>query len=106
MFYVGHNQTVISNYFIITGEEINDPQIIANNFDDFFINLGGQQLINSDSHYKKYLNEDFCSNFKFKSVTNEQIIKSWKLYNRNAVLGYNGMFSILLKPIKCEIPLV
>ena len=55
----------INNYFIINGEEINDPQIIANNVNDFFINVGGPNLINSDSEYKKFLNEDVCSNFKF-----------------------------------------
>ena len=65
----------IINSFIINREEINDPQIIANNFNDFFINVGGHHLINADSQYKKYLNEDVCSNFKFESVTNEQIIK-------------------------------
>ena len=43
----------ISNSFIINGEEINDPQIIADNFNDFFINVGGPQLINSDSQYKR-----------------------------------------------------
>ena len=63
----------ISNSFIINGEEINDPQIIADNFNDFVINVGSPQLINSDGEYKKYLNEDVCSNFKFESVTNEQI---------------------------------
>ena len=36
MFYVGQSDS-ISNSFIINGEEINDPQIIADNFNDFFI---------------------------------------------------------------------
>ena len=44
-------------------EPQNDPQIIANNFNNFCINVG-TQLINSDSQYKKYINEDVCSNFK------------------------------------------
>ena len=34
----------ISNSFIINGEEINNPQIIADNFNDFFINVGGPQF--------------------------------------------------------------
>ena len=93
----------ISNSFIINGEEINDPQIIADNFNDLFINVGGPQLINSDSQYKKYLNGDVCSNFKFELVTNEQIIQIIEGLKSKRSSGYDGLFSILLKQIKCEI---
>ena len=87
----------ISNSFIINGEEINDPQIIADNFNDFFINVGGPQLINSDSQYKKYLNGDVCSNFKFELVTNEQIIQIIEGLKSKRSSGYDGLSSILLK---------
>ena len=37
MFYVGQNQKVLV-ILLLSTEKINDPQIIANNFNDFFIN--------------------------------------------------------------------
>ena len=81
-----------SHSFIFNGEEINGPQIITNKFNDFFINVEGHQLINSDSQYKKYLNEDVCSYFKFDSVTHEQIIKIIESLKSKRSSGYDGMF--------------
>ena len=43
---------------------------------------------------------DVCSNFKFESVTNKQIIR-FKIDKSSS--GYDGMFSILYKQSKCEI---
>ena len=46
---------------------------------------------------------DMFLNFKFESVTNEQIIKIIEGLKSKRSSGYDGMFSILLKQIKCEI---
>ena len=34
-----------SDVFIINGEEISDPKIIANHFNDFFVCIGDDELI-------------------------------------------------------------
>ena len=59
-----------------------------------FINVGGPQFLNSDSQYKKYLNEDVCSKLKFESVPNEHIIKIIEGLKSKCSSGYDGMFSI------------
>ena len=74
------NQIKFPKYFQINDMRVMDKKFIANQFNDFFFNIGSklaQTIPNVDTHktVNSYLKNKTSSAFKFKLVTEEDIFK-------------------------------
>ena len=101
------NKQDLPEQFLINGEHVSDKSIIANQFNNFFINIGSsaaEQIPNTDGlSYKKYLTHPTRHTFMF-SLTDEKtvnaIIRDMK---PKTSCGYDGLSTKLLKFIEPEI---
>ena len=83
----------------INDEVITDKQIITNNFNIFFVNIGPSlsKEIKAPSNFRDYLTKTYQSTFDFKTVHEETIIKHInKLKNKNST-GKDGIAVNYLK---------
>ena len=98
------NQTNFPKYLQINDMRVMDKKVIANQFINFFVNIGSklaQTIPNIDTHktVNSYLTNKTSSAFKFKLVTEEDIFKIIsKLDSKNST-DYDQISSDLLKRI-------
>ena len=95
-----------SDVFIINRQEITDPTIIANTFNEFFVNIGSTESSDesTQNEFKQYLNsEQAYDDFKFDPIANEQIISIISHLKTKYSYGYDNISSALLKQIIDEI---
>ena len=95
------NQTKFPKYFQINDMRVMDKNVIANQFNIFFLISVAQTIPNVDTHktVNSYLINKTSSAFKFKLVTEEDIFKTIsKLDSKNST-GYDQISSDLLKRI-------
>ena len=92
-----------SDVFIINREEISDPKIIANHFNDFFLNIGCTG--DDDEHgYKNYLiGEHLYDNFQFNLINNQHTTSIISHIKTKYSYGYDRISSALIKIIIHEI---
>ena len=93
--------------FKINDEVITDKQIIANNFNIFFVKIGPslskEIKAPSNKSFRDYLTKTYQSTFEFETVHEETIIKPInELKNKNST-GKDGISSKLLKAIKTSL---
>ena len=93
--------------FKINDEVITDKQIIANNFNNFFVNIGPslskEIKAPSNKSFRDYLTKTYQSTFEFETVHEETINKHInELKNKNST-GKDGISSKLLKAIKTSL---
>ena len=95
------NQTKFPKYFQINDMHVVDKKVIANQFNEFFVNIGSklaQTIPNVDTQktVNSYLTNKTSSAFKFKLITEEDIFKIIsKLDSKNSA-GYDQISSNLL----------
>ena len=100
--YSNSTQTKFPKYFQINDMRVVDKKVIANQFNNFFVNIGSklaQTIPNVDTQktVNSYLTNKTSSAFKFKLVTEEDIFKIIsKLDSKNST-GYDQISSNLLK---------
>ena len=98
------NQTKFPKYFQINDMRVMDKNVFANQFNNFFANIGStlaQTIPNVDTHktVNSYLINKTSSAFKFKLVPEEDIFETIsKLDSKNST-GYDQISSNLLKII-------
>ena len=97
------------DYFVVNDQPINDPMLIANKFNDFFINIGPElesKIEESSITYTHYLNEPNQNSLFVEPVTEEEINKLFKSLKDSAA-GYDSfnhtiisqIFQLILKPL-------
>ena len=64
-----------SESFIIDQQKISDPKLIANHFNNFFINIGNSDTHTDNDGFNKYLGHEQSHNFKFDTITNNETIR-------------------------------
>ena len=111
--WVAINEVICRNYrtnlpeiFKINGKSVKDNQIIADEFNAFFSNIGKKLTSeinrNTDVNYAQFLNNPCLLNLNFHAISTESILKVIdKLSSKNSQ-GHDGMSTKLLKSIKCE----
>ena len=93
----------MSDSFLITREEISDPKIIAESFNDFFINIGTTNIDNGEGGFQEYLPDQQPGNLKFHTITNNDTIRIINQLSLKHSSGHGEMSTALLKQIKSEI---
>ncbi len=79
------NYAKISQTFIETSSSniINDPHKIANNFNDYFINVGpnlaNKIRHNDNNNFKKYLKGSYPSSFFLNPITEKKLESELKI---------------------------
>lgn len=93
--------------FLVNGNYISENLEIANNFNQYFTNIGPSLANNirtsCESTFKDYLNDRHSSNFEFISVTKEQVTKVIDNLKPKTSRGKDNMSNKLLKEVKNEI---
>ena len=111
--WVAINEVICRNYrtnlpeiFKINGKSVKDNQIIADESNAFFSNIGKKLASeinrNTDVNYAQFLNNPCLLNLNFHAISTESILKVIdKLSSKNSQ-GHDGVSTKLLKSIKCE----
>ena len=92
----------ISKEFLINNSVITDPTIIANQFNNYFINIGKSlsNQIHSNKSFNSYLNTPSENIFKFTSVDENTIINIISKITNNESTGHDNISNKLLKHAK------
>ena len=89
-----------------SGTIITDPTIIANEFNDFFVNVGptlASQINNSGKNYYEYLSAP-CHNSMFvKPIVESEILKIINTFDQNKSAGHDDIGNFIIKKVANEI---
>lgn len=104
----GKNKQDLPQCFNIDGSLVSDPTLIANAFNDFFVNIGPSLAESIDTSKINYTFDAYLSNqsnslFDFSSVTNNDVLTTIESLESKSSCGYDNLSSIMLKNIKNEI---
>ena len=95
------------DYFEINGMNVSNKKIIANEFNKYFIDIGPSLAQNTHQpagrSYKDYLLNALPSNFEFKTVTVETIIKVIDSLKPKTSSSLDKISNKLLKYVKSEL---
>ena len=90
-------------HLIVDGKILKEDQDIANNFNDFFTNIGPILARDiktpANKSYKDYLKEKITSNFNFHTVSTDYVKKVLGKLKSKSSSGHDGISSLLLKEI-------
>ena len=93
--------------FIINGKSESDKQIIANEFNKYYVNVGpnlAQQIVPPpNTTFRQYLDRPPDSEFSFNLVSSRTVLKVINSLQSKKSSGYDSISSQLLKEIKNEI---
>ena len=92
-----------SKSFIIDQQKISDPKLIANHFNNFFINIGNSDTHTDNDGFNKYLGHEQSHNFKFDTITNNETIRIITNIKSKHSCGHDSISTALLKQIKTEV---
>ena len=97
------NKTFPREFNLSNGEKVSDHKIIANSFNNFFVNIGKSTCANIQSNetsFDRYLiNKPDC-NFHFKSVTTEEVLNIINSLKLKSSRGVDELSNKLIKYIK------
>ena len=92
-----------AKYFVINGEKISDPKVIANNFNSFFSNVGpslsNNIKCNTTKTVKSYLKMTITSSFSFKTVSVSDVLKVIQELKNKTSYGHDNISTKILKSI-------
>ena len=95
------------SYFIHNGKRLDNPQVIADEFNKYFTDVGLTLASKIDFPknicYEDYLQNPVQDHFKFRSVTIETVIKTIESLKPKARKGADNISNKILKYIKYEI---
>ena len=102
-----NNNSTVPEYFMINNVKYTEPSIIANKFNNFFVNIG-PSLANKIPHYQNLSFKNFLTNnietmFQFEKVTETYIEKIIDQMKPKTSQGIDNISNQLLKAIKSEI---
>jgi hypothetical protein len=95
------------NLFNINNEQVFDKRIIADKFNEFFVNIGpnlaSKISANPTKSFKNYLRNPTSLTFAFKQINENEILTIINNLSTKSSCGFDGLSTILLKFIKVEI---
>ena len=94
--------------FIIDGAEITDSKLIANQFNDFFVNIGvklatSMNVAPSEFNYEKYLKKNQQVNLNSQKISAGYVRKKIDSLKNKTSYGYDFLSNRIIKYIKNEI---
>ncbi len=94
----------ISDKFNVAEKCITDPQVIANEFNRFFVSVGSEQSRSIKQHpnrdYREYLTAKPDSVFQFTKITSGDVMSLISQSPNKTSTGHDGISSLLLKNLK------
>ena len=95
-----------STEFNSDGCVINDPTQVSNHFNDFFINIGPNQVSqipNNNIHFSTYLNKPNESSMFFSPLTEDELIKIIKSLDAKKSAGHDNIPILIIKKLANEL---
>ena len=92
----------LPDFFIENNSILNDPLSISNGFNDFFVGIGpklASEIPPSNKQFSDYLGTANDSQFKFSSVSQDNILEYCKKLKPKSSLGCDGFSNKILKQI-------
>ena len=103
----GNKSSTQSKLLNKEGHYITDPQSIANEFNDYFVNIGPKLAStissNSESSYCDYLHDPLNNNMYMKPVVSEEIKKIICKFDQNKSAGHDDIGNYIIKRVANEI---
>jgi len=101
------SDSICSKYFLVNNNHISDTEVIAREFNEYFINIGSnlaREIVPPTGKcFSNYLNSPNTEYFKFQLVNSESVGKVIDNLKNNASRGIDGLSNKLVKAIKPEI---
>ena len=85
--------------FIIDRESVSDRQVIAQKFNQYFLNIAADMTANLNSpsiDFRSYLGQPLPPNFCFNAVTEEQVFKAFETLKNQRTIDNYGLSTELL----------
>ncbi len=95
-----------TNFIDSNGCAISDPQVISEEFNNFFVNIGPKlaSTIKTDGKcYHDYLKTPSNSNMYMKPIVKEEVVKIIDSFNQNKSAGHDNIGNFIVKRIANEI---
>ena len=97
----------IPSYFVIHDHKLDDQRQIANEFNNYFVQIGSQlanKIVNQQNKsFTQYLKQSQSNIFQFQNIDQQKILKIIDGLSPKSSSGFDGISTILLKGIKNEI---
>ena len=95
----------LSQFFSIGNKLTSDPNEIANEFNEYFINIGKQILnqIVSTQSFQSYLTSPTNKRFKLMEIDDNEILRIINNLKNESSYGYDCLSNLLLKRAKKEL---
>ena len=102
------NKKKFPEFFTIGGTRISDKNVIANKFNEFFVNIGPElarnvRVDNPQKSYKHYLRSKTGLLFRFREVNTELVSKIIGELKPKTSCGFDGFSMKLIKLIELQI---
>ena len=96
----GKNKSMVSPYFLVNGELIDDEHEIAERFNNFFTSIAASNIeLDHSSSPLQYLKNRPTSSFKFHEITSNDILKITEELSGKQSSGHDNLSTALLKQI-------
>ena len=102
----GRKQNLPKQFKNYTGELITDSKVIADEFNNFFVNVGPELASKINSTGKKfydYLNDPINSCMFMKPIVETEIVKIINKFNQNKSAGHDNIENAIVKKIANEL---
>lgn len=104
----GKKKNDFPDCFNIDNSLVSDPKVIADAFNDFFVNIGprlAESTNNSDVDltFESYLKNPTTSSFDFSPINNTDILTTIESLKSKKSCGYDNFSTELLRAVKLEI---
>ena len=98
----GERKQLPSRFSLEDGSEINNPNTIANRFNEFFVNVGpnlAKKFDQNSNNFTKHLQGDYQKSMFLKSTSNKEIEEIIASMKSKSKCGIDGISSKLIKHI-------
>jgi len=102
----GKKQNLPNKFKDKNGETITDPINIANEFNNFFVNVGpdlAANIQNTGKNYHEYLKDPVVKSMFMKPIVEKEIIKIIGTFNPNKSAGHDNIDNKIIKKVANEI---
>ena len=102
----GKPKTTLNKLLNSEGSNITDPQLISDEFNNFFVNIGpklASTIQTNGPKYSEYMPEPFSTNMYFKPIVTEEIRKIICKFDQNKSAGHDEIGNYIVKRVANEI---
>ena len=100
------NKKSCNTEFNLNGQIINNPNQIPEHFNDFFINIGSNQvsqIADFNTHFSTYLSKSTDNTMFFNPITEDEVLEIIKNLDAKKSTGHDGFSILIIKKLAAEL---